>query len=458
MNIKNMNRRKFLGGALAGAGALLAGGCARTTPSAPTIIPRHVLGGQPSYVPPSQKLRVAQIGCGGRGAVDLDQFKNEAVVALCDVDWNRAAKAVETYPNVPRFKDFRVMLEKMGDEIDAVVVSTPDHTHAVATLMAINMGKHVMVQKPLTHNIAEVRALREASRRMGVVTQMCNQIHATEDPRRLCEWIWAGAIGSVREVHIWTDRPVWPQGDLARPAAQNVPDHIDWDLWLGPAEFHPYNEAYHPFKWRGWVDFGTGALGDMGCHILDVPYWALDMAKAPSVTISAEFSPFNGQAYPEKSIVTYEFPAHGSTGPVKLVWYDGGNMPPRPAELPADREMRKGGQIWIGEKGVLMAESHGQSPRLIPEEKMESFMENRPEPTLWRSPGAFPEFIQACKGGPACGSNFEYSVPLTELVLLGCAAIRAGQPITYDMTAGQITSDRRFNSLLSRPYRKGWEI
>jgi len=441
---KRFSRRKFLGGAA-------------STVAAFTIVPRHVLGG-PGHTPPSEKLNIAGVGAGGRGAGDIGGCSSENIVALCDVDEKQAAKTYEKFPNAKRFKDFRRMLEKMEKQIDAVIVATPDHVHAPAAMMAIKMKKHVYVEKPLTHSVYETRMLTEAARKYGVATQMGNQGHSGEGTRLICEWIWDGAIGQVREVHAWTDRPGgrWPQGVDRPEEVETVPATLDWDLWLGPAPWRPYNSIYVPFKWRGWWDFGTGALGDMGCHIIDPAFWALKLAAPTSV--EAISTPVNDETAPVVSKVDYEFPARGDMPPVKLSWYDGELRPTNPQVLEAGRRMgsRNGGTLFVGDKGMLMCGCYGKSPRLIPETKMKEY--KRPEKTIARVKEHHQDWLQACKGGtPAC-SNFDYSGPLAETVLLGNVAIRAGRKIYWDSKNLRVTNIGEANKYIRRDYREGYTL
>ena len=325
------------------------------------IVPRHVLGGSRDRAP-SDTLNVACIGVGGMGGSDVRGMSDENIYALCDVDDRRAARSFNEFPRAKRYGDFRVMLERDGSNIDAVTVSTPDHTHTVAAMMALGMGKHVYCQKPLTRTIWEARQLAAAARGSHVSTQMGNQGHSWEGTRQIREWVEAGWIGTVREVHYWTNRPIWPQA-IDRPLeAHHVPRHLDWDLWLGPAKWRPYHPAYAPFAWRGWWDFGTGALGDIGCHAMAAVFWALKLANPTS--IEAVTSPVNTETAPNWSIVTYQFPARGKQPPVKVVWYDGGKKPPRPKELAAKRDLGKNGNLIIGDKATMM------NGRIIPETKM----------------------------------------------------------------------------------------
>ncbi|MFH1370542.1 MAG: Gfo/Idh/MocA family oxidoreductase [Planctomycetota bacterium] len=438
-----ISRRSFV----AGAASAIAGF---------TIVPRYVLGGA-GFKSPSEKLNIAAVGIGGQGKGNIKACEGENIVALCDVDWNFAGQVFQDYPKAAKYKDFRKMLEKEKG-IDAVVVATPDHTHATIAMMAIKMGKHVYVQKPLTWSIDEARKLTQAARENKVATQMGNQDHSSEEIRVLCEMIWAGAIGDIREVHAWTDRPQWLQG-IARPTdTPHVPANLDWDLWLGPAPTRPYHRYYHPFAWRGWLDFGTGALGDMGCHIIDNAFWALKLGHPISVEAYASQRVLkdwekmeNKETYPDASIVRYEFPARGNMPAVKLTWYDGGLKPARPAELEKERNLGSNGVIFIGDKGVIM------DGRLIPDSKMTDLP--RPPKTIPRITGTHEQnWIDACKGGPAACSNFEYSGPLTEVVLLGSVAVRTGKLLEWDGPNMKITNVPEVNELLRRNYRDGWTL
>ncbi|MHC5057605.1 MAG: Gfo/Idh/MocA family protein, partial [Planctomycetota bacterium] len=310
--------------------------------------------------------------------------------------------------------------------------------------------KDVFCQKPLTHNVWEARALTLAARKHKVATQMGIQGHAKEGTRLLVEWVRSGAIGPVREIQYWTNRPIWPQG-IGRPKdTPPVPPSLDWDLWLSVAPERPYHPAYHPFKWRGFWDFGTGALGDIGCHALDAGFWALELGSPRSV--EAETSPVNDETAPKWSIVTYQFPARGDMPPVKVVWYEGGKMPPRPKELEGNRKLGGGGQLFFGDKGVIMA---GGTPRLIPEARMKEF--ERPPKTIPRSPGHVAEWVRACKGGEPAGANFDFAGPLSEMVLLGNFAVRTGKRIEWDGENMRATNAPEANRYVSRVPRKGWE-
>ncbi len=402
---------------------------------------------------PMNKLNVACIGCGGKGESDVNAISGENIVGLCDVDEKRAASAFKKHLDVPKFKDYRRMLEKLDKQIDAVTISTPDHTHYPAAMMAIEMGKHVFIQKPMAHTIWEVRQLHTAAKRNKVVTQMGIQGHSYDGIRRLKEWLGAGAIGSVREIHYWTNRPIWPQGIETPTDRPPTPDTLDWNLWLGAAPERPYNPAYVPFAWRGWWDFGCGALGDIGCHAMDAAFWALDLGAPTSV--QAETSQRMKDAAPKQSQVTYEFPATDKRPAIKVVWYDGGKKPERPDELEAGRELDSeiGGQLFYGDKGVIMADTYCRSPRLIPEKSMREFMPHAPEKTIPSSPGNMEEFIQACKGDGIPGAHFDYSAPLTEMVLLGNLAVRTGTKFEWNPQKME-TSSKEANQYLTKTYRK----
>jgi hypothetical protein len=353
-------------------------------------------------------------------------------------------------------------------DLDAVVVATPDHIHAVVAMAAIKAGKHVYCEKPLAHTVLETRKLTEAARSAGVATQMGNQGHASESIRRLCEWIWDGAIGDIHEVHAWTPHPVWPQG-IDRPTeTPPVPDTLDWDLWLGPAPYRPYHPAYLPAIWRGWWDFGTGGLGDMGCHVLDHVVWSLKLGPPKSVEASCSMfvpaglnwnKPKNTESYPQASLVTYHFPAREGFPPLKLMWYDGGLMPPRPEELPDGEPMGDtyGGALYIGTKGKILCGSHGANgAKIIPAEKMKAYQQ--PPTTLPRSIGHRQEWLRACRGGEKAGSNFDYAGPLTETVLLGNVALRTGTKLYWDSEKFEFTNSAEANRFLHREYREGWTL
>jgi len=440
-NISNgMNRRDFLTSTAAVA--------------AFTIVPRHVLGG-PGYTPPSEKLNIAAVGAGGRGGGDIGAVSSENIVALCDVDDKKAAETFERYPKAKKYRDFRKMLERQKN-IDAVIVATPDHTHAVASMMAVKMGKHVYCEKPLTYSIYEARELTKAAREAKVATQMGNQGHSGEGNRLICEWMQDGAIGPVREVHAGTDRPIWPQGIDRPKEPPSIPKTLDWDLWLGPAPHRPYHPAYLPFKWRGWWDFGTGALGDMACHIIDSPFWALKLGYP--ISVEASSTKVNSETYPLASTVHYQFPARQGMPPVKMTWYDGGIMPPRPEELESGRRMGSdnGGALFVGEKGKLVCGCYGNSPRLIPEVKMAAY--ERPPKTIPRVEGHHKDWVQACKTGKPASSNFDYAGQLAEVVLLGNIALRVRDKLYWDGPNLKFTNNDEANKYVHRKYRAGWTL
>lgn len=419
-----------------------------------TVVPRHVLGG-PRRTPPSEKLNVAGVGIGGRGAGDLHELSSENIVALCDVDQKYAAKVFKKYPDAKKYRDFRKMLDRQKD-IDAVVVATPDHSHAVIAMMAIKMGKHVYCEKPMAHSIYDVRKLTEAANEAKVATQLGNQGQASEGTRLVCEFIWDDAIGPVREIHSWCSRPISPRG-IDRPKdTPPVPGTLDWDLWLGPAPKRPYHPCYHPFSWRGWWDFGSGVLGDIGCHQFAPIFRALKLGYPTSVEACS--SGVNAETAPLASIIRYEFPARGDMPPLKLTWYDGGLMPARPEEL--DEGLRFGNaddNLFIGDKGKMLGH------RLIPEARSKEF--GRPTRVLPRSPGHHKEWINACKGGQPAGSNFDVSGPLTEVVLLGNVALRMGQQLYekglklyYDGPNMKVTNLPEANKYIHNEYREGWTL
>ena len=448
MQIPEINRRKFI--QTAGLGALAYAALPKIAWSWDDIPSRT------GKIVTGRKLNIACIGVGGQGRRDLDQIASENIVALCDIDPMRAKKSFEKYPDAKKYKDFRVMLMEMDDQIDAVTISTPDHMHFAAAMMAIKMGKHVFVQKPLTHTIAEARALTEAARKHKVMTQMGIQGHSFDGIRRMREWYKARAIGEINEVHIWTNRPVWPQGDRPLAPAQEVPAHIDWNLWQGIAAERPYNSAYMPFAWRGWSEYGCGALGDIGCHAMDCPFDVLDLSNPTSV--EAVCGPQSEWSFPEWSIVTYQFPATAERGPIKLVWYDGNKFPERPQELEASRKLPSGdgGQLWYGTEGTIMiSDIYCKAARLIPQSAWVDFAKNRmPEETEKPSIGHKEEWIEACKGGEPAQANFDYAGPLTEMVLLGNLAVRFGKKIEWDPKNMVCTNVPEANTLVRKKYRK----
>jgi len=429
-----------------------------------TVVPRHVLGG-PRNIPPSEKINIAGVGIGGQGGHDINQFKDQNIVALCDVDAAHAARMFRQYPNAKQYTDFRKMLDELDKDIDGVVVGTPDHLHAIVSMAAIKRDKHVYCEKPLTHTVLEAKMLADAAREHKVATQMGNQGQASEETRLTCETIWDGAIGQVREVHIWTDRPLngidkwyWPQG-IGRPNGEDkIPDTLDWDLWVGPAPMRPYvgNRTYNPFVWRGWWDFGTGALGDIGCHSMDPVFRALKLGYP--ISVEACCTLVNDETYPVASRVTYEFPARGEMAPVKLHWYDGGMKPPRPPELEDGRKWDTNGQLYVGDKGKMLG------CRLIPESRRREY--GKPPQKLERSPGHYKEWIIACKGGKPAGSNFpDHAGMLAQVVLMGNIAIRPAlkgkllsTKLFWDAEQFKFSNMPEANQYLTKEYREGWTL
>jgi predicted dehydrogenase len=445
MASRRIPRRRFVGDIAAGA--------------AFSIVPRHVLGR--GYRAPSDTLSVACIGVGGMGRNDVRGMSGETIYALCDVDWKAAEDAFNTHPQARRYRDFREMLAKDGSSIDAVTVSTPDHTHAAAVMAALRAGKHVYCQKPLARTLGEVKTIEaESARRPKQSTQMGNQGHAGEGTRQIREWVESGAIGTVREVHYWTDRPIWPQA-IERPTeAHNAPLTLDWDLWLGPAAERPYHPAYAPFRWRGWWDFGTGALGDIACHAMDAAYWVLDL-KYPT-GIEVDSTPLFAETAPRSSRIVYHFPARGSRGPVTCVWRDGNLRPPRPSEaddMAVWPPWSDGGQLWIGEGGKLLAGIYGQNPRLLDPKRDAELKASPPAVKYQRVESVYAEWIAACKAGTQAGSSFAgHAGPLTEMVLLGNLAVRAGRNLEVDPETGAVKTAGIPKEWITPSYRPGWQL
>lgn len=468
--MKRIDRRAFLKHATGAAAAI----------AALNIVPRHVLG--QGQTPPSEKVNIAGIGIGGQGGADIRALSSENIVTLCDVDQNRMGGLRKAFPKAKTYQDYRKMLDEVK-EIEAIVVGTPDHMHAFASMEGIRRGKHVYCEKPLTHSVWEARQVATAAREKKLATQMGNQGQASTETRLLCEYVWTGIVGPVREVHIWTDRPsqglfneYWPQG-VGRPKeTPDVPPGMNWDLWIGPAPMRPYHPAYHPFKWRGWWDFGTGALGDIGCHAMDPVFRALKLGHP--LWVQGSSTRVNTETYPLGSMITYSFPARDATPqatntftrglsgaqaggiempPVKLVWYDGGLRPPRPEGLPEDATMGDNGRLLIGDKGFILGnnvypaslrDGSARKLRFIPP-----------------SVGHYQEFADACKGKAPAGSNFDFAGPLAEVVLLGNVALRSQlrEPLTkhkllWDPVAFKVTNLPEANQFLRREYRQGWSL
>lgn len=503
----DFTRRHFFFGSLL-AGAVPAGGFGSTASL-------RSLG----YKSPNEKLNIASIGAGGKANSDIDGCSEENIVALCDVDEKQAARKFQEYEKVPKYKDFRKMLDKEGKGIDAVIVTIPDFMHATAAMWCMERGKHVYVQKPLTRTIWEARMLQDAANKYKVATQMGNQGYSNEGTRQVAEMIWAGEIGDVTEVHAWTDRPMWPQGLTSIPAPHEPPSTLDWDLWLGIANARPYTTGgegyptkwgnfYEPFNWRGFYDFGCGALGDMACHILGAPNLALQLGSPTSVEcIQKEGA--SDFMFPKKSVIRFDFPARGSMPALKLFWHDGmaetpeipgvpkgeilGDMPSKPFRRPQGQTAAQGrrrrremdndgfvgrvfdwkkyeevkndpdavvpkpdGSVFIGSKGIITTGTYGEQTRLIPVEKMKDY--EFPPQYLTRSPGHYRDWIRASKGGdPAC-SNFNVAAPFVEWMLLGVIALRVDGKVEWDSAKMKVTNNSDANQFVKPTFRKGWSF
>ena len=452
-----LTRRAFLGTAAGAAAGMM-------------VVPRRVLGG-PGFVAPSDRLNIGCVAVGGKGFSDIQAASTEAIVALCDVDDEKMADFLKSdqhsaerkamYEKAAKYRDWRKMLDA-EKSLDAITVSTPDHNHAIIAMAAMKLGKHVFVQKPLTHTIKEARLLAEEAGKRNLVTQMGNQGHSKEGARLICEWIWDGAIGEVGEAHVWTNRPIWPQGIDAPKEIPSVPPNLDWDVWLGPAPWRPYHPALCHFVWRGWWDFGTGAIGDMGAHLIDQPFWALRLGHP--LTVQASSSKYTKDSYPVAEIITYKFPARGARGPVKMVWYDGGLMPARPdlAVLEDGRMMGDdgGGVLFVGSKGMIVCSTYGDNPRILPEKLMQDY--KRPAKTIPRSPGIMEEWIAAIKAGKKSTTDIPaYSDPLTEVMLLGNVALRfkdAKVALQWDPVKMEFPNLPEANPFVHKEYRMGWSL
>jgi predicted dehydrogenase len=477
MDMGRLARREFLKSGTIGLGL--------------SIIPSRMIYGRAKSAATSyaanEKLRIAGIGVGGRGGDHVDPALGENLVAVCD-SWEGTLQACLAHverafqkrgasrPSLPRgFADYRVMFDKMSDQIDAVIVATPDNHHAPASMAAIRRNKHVYCEKPLTHDIYEARQLAAAAREHKVATQMGNQGRATEGWRLLCEFLWAGAIGNVKEVHVWTDRPGiptrfwWPQGGNRPTGADPVPKGLAWDVWLGPAPERPYrgthqagkfkgHPVYQPFVWRGWWDFGTGALGDIGCHAMSGTFSALKIEHAAAVELLQDSGDATPEMFPRSSKICWDIPARGTMPPCKIFWYDGGYYPPRDVgEVPAGQSYPDNGTVVVGDQGKLAF--YGPGPRLLPEKKMKDF--RKPAPTLPRCQSDhFGEWVTACKGGRPAFSNFDHAGPLTEMVLLGNLAIRAGvgRRVEWDGPHLKCPNLPDLNRYVQREYRRGWTL
>jgi len=440
VSMPRLSRRRFLSSSSAAAGALALG--AYANPAA----------AQPSKSP-NERVRIAGVGTTNRAGEDLKGLSSQEIVALADIDDNNMARAAANYSTARKYRDFRIMLEKEAGNIDAVMVGTPDHNHAPAAAMALRLGKHVYCEKPLTHTVFEARTLANLAKEKNLVTQMGTQIHAGDNYRRVVELVRSGAIGKVSEVHVWV--PAAYSGGKFTTGTP-APAGLDWNLWLGPAPERPYSEGVHPFQWRKFWDYGTGALGDFGCHYMDLVHWALDL-RAPT-SISAEGPPVDPVSPPSWCIAHYEYPARGNQPPVKLAWYDSGKQPELAQTLKLGGkplgEVYKGAQLFIGSEGMLV--SNYTKHHLLPEDKFAGH--KPPEPTIPPSAGHHNEWIAAIKGTGKTLCNFDYSGALTEAVLLGTIAYRTGQRLEWDAANLKIKNSADAQQLIHKEYRKGWTL
>jgi predicted dehydrogenase len=450
-----MNRRQFLHRAAISAAAF-------------HILPStRIRGAEPLSA--NSKVNVAGIGIGSQGGADIDAVAGEGhnIVALCDVDENYAARKFAQYSRAKRYKDYRIMLDRMDREIDAVVIGTPDHTHAVIAMEAMKRGKHVYCEKPLAHTVGEIRQLMAAAHKHKVITQLGNQGHSSADIRRLCEWVWAGVIGKVHTVHAACD--AFPQvycqlGNLDKVNQQHdIPNGLDYDLWIGPVPFRPYSPLWVHWNWRGWMPFGTGTIGDWCCHVLDPSFWALGL-DAPS-SIRAEVTDYDpakhGLTYPPGTQIRYQFPGKADRAPVEVVWHDGKRRVPKPRDFPADGRVPGTGAILFGDKGMIVHGSHGGGGcHLVPDELMNQHSgRNAPEQKIPRIKGHAWDWLEAIRTGRQAGSNFDFGGPLTETALLGAIAIRfPGEALHWDSKAVRFTNNDAANAFLNPPYREGWTL
>lgn len=440
--------------------------------AAAMIVPRHVRGGQ-GHQAPSDTLNIAGVGVGGMGRRYLQNCESERIIALCDVDRGFAAKVFRRYPNAKVYRDFREMLDK-EKSIDAVIVATPDHNHAIVQMAALRMGKHGYSAKPLTHTLYELRTVANTAREAKVATQMSVQTCASDEAQSTAEILLSGAIGAVSEVHVWCDHPQYPAGQQRPKTNPPAPEGMDWDRWIGPAAYRAFHPLYHPWLWRSWWDFGTGTVGDMTCHALHVFYEALELGAPTSVHGSRtkmhgglfHMSPDGCETLPPlietpecesySTMVTWDFPARGEHPPVRVHWYDGGLRPPRPLELEARTPMPTSGLLFVGSKGKMLAGYSGGKVRLLPEKQYRDFQP--PPKTLPRTTGHYREWIQAAKGGKPASCNFELGSRMTEVALLGTLAARTARYLEWDSANLRITNDPDANQLVNPPYRDGWSL
>jgi predicted dehydrogenase len=451
----SFNRRQFIRGAGAGAALFY-------------IAPRTMLQGA-QRTGPNGRINIAGIGVGSQGGSDTDAIAKEGenIVALCDVDPNYAAKTISRYPHARRFTDYRDMLDRMGKEIDAVIIGTPDHTHAIIAMEAMRRGKHVYCEKPLAHNIHEVHGLMAAAHKYKVMTQLGNQGHSTGTIRQLCEWVWAGAIGQVHTVHAGCDafKNVYCQIPNLEKVNQHydVPRDLDYELWVGPVPFRPYTPLWVPWNWRGWLHFGTGTIGDWFCHVVDPSFWALNL-DAPE-TVRAEVTDYDvtkhGLTYPPGTKITFQFPARKERGPITLVWHDGNTTIPRPEGFSKDDKLPGTGAVLFGDKGMIVHGSHGAGGcYLTPEKLMDEYSGvNAPPQKIARVKGHHWDWLEAIRTGRPAGSNFDYGGPLTKVALLGAIAIRfPSQTLNWDNKKTLFTNNNDANAFIDPPYRKGWKL
>lgn len=445
-NRNGISRREFVGSATAAAAAF-------------TIVPRRVLAGS-GETPPNEKLNVACIGVGGRGGASVNAVKDENIVALCDVDVRRVGKTFERFPEAKQYSDYRKLFEELGDKIDAVTVGTPDHTHAGPVMAALKRGMHVYCEKPLAHSIYEIREIMKAARENKAVTQLGNQGHSSGDIRKFCEWIWDGAIGNVHTIHVGCGANHCKISELPkRNEKHDIPEGLDWDLWLGPAKERPYNPMYLPGKWRGWMPFGSGTIGDWVCHVVDPSFWALDLG-APK-TIEAEARNYDpdehADTFPEASRIRFEFPATDKRGPITMYWYSAKWKLPTQAGLPADKVPGTGGLI-LGDEGGIKHGSHGAGGvRIFPEEKMRTY--KQPPQSIPRVRGHHNDWLEAIRNGRNAGSNFDYGGPLTEIARLGIIAIQLlGTKLEWDSAKMRFKDNDEANALIHPPCRQGWTL
>lgn len=454
-----LSRRHFFFGTLL-AGAVPSGGFGST----PSL-------GHLGYKSPNEKLNIAAIGAGGKGVSDIAGCASENIVAFADPDSKRAERTFKAYPNVPKYTDFRKMLDKESSNIDAVLVSCPDHMHGSAAMWAMERGKHVYCQKPLTRTVWEARELEAAAAKYKVATQMGNQGYSQPGTRECCEIIWHGDIGDVTEVHAWTNRPdpYWPQGPEVVPEEKPVPETLDWDAWLGGSLMRPYSPAYAPHNWRAFPDFGCGAIGDMACHIMGAPNMALRLhTVAPT---SVECIHIEGKAkytFPYRTAIRFDFPARGAMPPVKVFWYDRMKEQPKIAGVPEGEQLGDkdiNGSLFVGTKGMVTTGCYGERTRLVPESKMKDY--ELPPQVLTRSPGSYEknwtlahyrDWLRACKGGTPSCSNFSISGPFAQWMLLGTIAMRVEGKLEWDAAKMMFTNNREANALLRPNFRKGWKF